>query len=668
MDLKFSKQLDVTPKKILKAVSKPKIGDIKKRAKDLFMRTTDSVKASPWNYLLAFFLFFLIFGVLIWQLARLQIVEGEEMLAKSENNQIRLESTAAYRGVIFDRNGVKLVENITSSNLYLSIEPYESVRGKLDESKLGEVSNTLRGILGDSWNKTSKDGSATYSSIMERVQKIYEESPYFTAILIASDLSNDTVIKIKAQFESLPGAYIDDGSKREYPFKDSISAVLGYTGEVTAEDLDVFDYVSATDIVGRSGLERKYDEILAGEDGKVAWEVDSQGRKISDEGLVVSEPVSGQNMYLTIDMDVQKKMYELLAAGVKNVDATGGAGIIEDVNTGEIIAMVTYPSYDNNLFTGGISAKDYAKLVKNTANPLLNRAVGAQIPPGSTFKTIVSVGALDTGAVTRNTKYVSTSSYKFSNGASFQEYMNHSYGTLNLIDALSVSSNVFFCEVIRHWDMNALVPYMEKFGIGKLTGIDIPGEGAGRLPSPANKLLLATTSSPWLDPIWYPEGDSCNSVIGQGITLATPIQMVNWVSAIANEGTLYKPHIAKYFVDENGNKTEVLAEVLQSNIAGKEAFDITKEGMWSVVNGSRAFIPMLGNLGVEVAAKTGTAEFGALNKKGQYEHTHAWTTGFFPYDKPKYAFVLFLEDGGLSLNATKIAKEMISWMVKEGKI
>jgi len=181
-------------------------------------------------------------------------------------------------------------------------------------------------------------------------------------------------------------------------------------------------------------------------------------------------------------------------------------------------------------------------------------------------------------------------------------------------------------------------------------------------------MLLANSTSPWLEPVWYPEGDSCNSVIGQGIGLVTPIQMSNWVAAIANEGTLYKPHIAKYFEDENKNRVDIPIEILQNNIAKAEAFNIAKEGMWSAVNGNGASISSLANLGVVVAAKTGTAEFGTVDSKGNYEHTHAWVTGFFPYDKPKYSFSIFLEDGGESLNAVRIMREMITWMVKEGKI
>lgn len=667
MNLRFSKNLETTKKK---AVSRKNISgkvDIKVLAKNIWKSDPGQRSSSSWNYLIVFVLFFGVFAVLLWQLSSLQIAQGDVMLAKSENNQVKIESIPAYRGVMFDRNGVKLVENVSSVNLYIMIDRYLN-QGDLNNELLQKATDTLGGILGNHWKRTSDDQSVEYSSMMERILKIHGESPYFTDILIASDLSNDEVIKIKANAENLLGIYIDDGSKRSYPYKELLSSILGYTGDVTTEDLTKLSYVNSTDVVGRTGLEREYDEQLAGKDGQMAWEVDALGKKISNEGLVLENPVSGKNMYLTLDVSVQNKMYEALQAGVKSAKAVGGAGIIEDVNTGEIVAMVTYPSYDNNLFIGGISVKDYSALLNDSSNPLMNRAVAAQVPPGSTFKTMVATSALDAGAINRYTLYTSSSGYRFSSGALFQEYHGHAYGTLNVVEALMVSSNIYFCEVIRHWDMNALVPYLEKFGIGKVTGIDIPGEMSGRLPSPANKLMLANSTSPWLDPIWYPEGDSCNSVIGQGITLVTPIQMSNWMAAIANKGTLYKPHIAKYFVDENNNKTDVPVEVLQSNIAGSKAFDITREGMWSAVNGGRASIGSLAGLGISVAAKTGTAEFGALNKEGNYEHTHSWVGGFFPYDNPKYSYSIFLEDGGESINAVRVIRDVISWMVKEGKI
>ena len=617
-----------------------------------------------WNYILIFLLFLVFFSVLIVELSSLQIAHGEEMLAMSENNQIKIRKIPAYRGIIFDRNGKKLVSNESSMNVYLALEHYLDSEGYIDTDMVELSSNTLTGILGDGWSKDGVEEGVEYSSISEKIYSIHKESPYFSEILIASDIDNDLAIKIKADAEKLPGVYIDSGNKRMYPEREILSHILGYTSIVSAEDLDVLDYIQPTDVIGRSGLERKYDKELLGEYGEIAWEVDAIGRTVSKEGYIVKEPVSGKNMYLTIDLDMQRKMYEVMQEGVAEYGAVGGAGILQDPSTGEILAMVSFPGYDNNLFVGGISSQEYSGLINDVRNPLMNRAIAAQMPPGSTFKTLVAVGGLEGGAITKNTVYVSRRGYTFSSGAPFQDYRNMAYGALNLIDAISVSSNIYFCELIRNWDMNELVPYLEKFGIGQYTGVDIPGEAPGRMPSPANKIALANTISPWLDPVWYPEGDSCNSVIGQGIALVTPLQMVNWISAIANEGTLYTPYVGAYFVNEENERNTLQYAPLQTEVASKESLKIVKEGMWSAVNGPRATIRILSGMKVQVAAKTGTAEFGRLNKDGEYENTHAWATGFFPYENPKYSFTIFLEDGGESLNAVKVARKMIEWMIE----
>jgi len=279
---------------------------------------------------------------------------------------------------------------------------------------------------------------------------------------------------------------------------------------------------------------------------------------------------------------------------------------------------------------------------------------------------LVAAAGLDAKVIDRNTVYISRSGYTFSNGAPFQEFRKHSYGPLNVVDALAVSSNIYFCEMIRKWDMNELVPYLESFGIGEYTGIDIPGEAPGRLPSPENKIKLANTTSPWLEPVWYPEGDSCNSVIGQGITLVTPVQMANWMAAIANGGTLYTPHVAKKFVDEKGFEYPVEPKVLSDTGVSKEALEIVRKGMWETVNSSRGIVGSLSNTGTSVAAKTGTAEFGKVNEEGIYEDTHAWVAGFFPYENPKYSFSIFLEDGGMSSNASAVMRNLLIWMVENG--
>lgn len=668
MGLKFSKNMD-------KEVKKCKAFSLCLDFKSIRQGLRESVRQGQadqfnpaWNFVLLFVLFIGIFGFLIVQLSSLQIVKGDEMEQRSRFNQIRVRKDSAFRGVIMDRNGKLLAQNVSSMNLYLSVEKYLDEKGFVNSELLEKTSNTLQGIIGGLWKDVTVDSKDQYGSLSEKIYSIYEKNTYFTEILIARSIDNDMAIKIKANSNDLPGVYVDSGSKREYPEGTSFSHILGYTGAVTAEDMKKLDYIDSTDVVGRIGLEKEYDKRLIGQDGEIAWEVDSLGRTISDKGYVLKEAVSGDNLYLSVDIDIQKKLYELMEKAVVDYKAIGGAAIVQDVKTGELLSLVSDPGYDNNKFIGGISQEEYSGLLTNPRNPLLNRAIAAQMPPGSTFKVVVAAAGLDAGVLTRNTIYVSRSGYTFTGGASFQEYGNHSYGAINLIDAISVSSNIYFCEMIRKWNMDSLVPYLEKFGIGEYTKIDIPGEAPGRLPSPSNKIELSKTS-PWLEPVWYPEGDSCNSVIGQGITLVTPIQMANWTSAIANGGTLNRPHLAKYFENEKKEKDGLVFKPLQENVVSSDALKLVREGMWSAVNGPRATIRGVSGIsGVTVAAKTGTAEFGKLNSKGEYEHTHAWVTTFFPYENPKYVLTIFLEDGGQSYNTAKVAKEMIVWMKENGKI
>ena len=664
-------KIEFDKKLVSKRMHKPIVNNngnvsVKKKGKisKVILGKGNEVRISGWNFIYAFLLFSLVFFVLIINLVKLQVVQGEEMLKRSKDNKVRITLVDAFRGVIFDSKGQKLVENVSSVNVYLLLEKYYKQDG-LDNQGVEETLDTLGGILGDSWNQSESDGTK-YTSLSDRVFSIYKKEEYVNKILLASDISNDLVIKIKAMGDSLEGVVLDNGNKRRYLQGDIFSHLLGYTSEASEKDLEKYTHLMVGDIVGKSGVEKFYEEQLKGTKGRIAQEIDVFGRSVSNTQYMLSKPVSGKSLYLSINSDIQKEMYRVLKEAVDNNSAAGGAGVIEDVNSGEILAIVSYPSYDNNLFVNGISQIEYDKLIKDKRNPLLDRSIAAQIPPGSTFKTIVAAAGLEAGVINKNSKYLSKTGYTFSNGAPFQEFRNHSYGTLSVTDALMVSSNIFFCEMIRDWNMNELAKYLEAFGIGQSTGIDIPGEMPGRMPSPENKKILAQTSSPWLEEIWYPEGDSCNSVIGQGITLVTPIQMSNWIAAIANGGTLHTPHIAKKFVDENGFEYEIEYKPLKEEVVSQNSLDIVKQGMWEVVYGSRGIAKSLGSTGTVVAAKTGTAEFGKLNSKGVYEDTHAWATGFFPYKNPKYSFSILLEDGGSSSNAVVAIKQLITWMVANG--
>jgi len=648
----FAKYFDGINKK---EFAKKAISSIKKKRREI-------VTISRWNYVVPFIIFAGLFLTIFSSLFNLQVVKGKELYERSVNNKLEVTNIPANRGVIFDRNGNKIAENIPSINITIDLREYKKDDG-IDYNLLRGTLERVDKILPEKYKKQSSTEKVfTALDKMNETEKVLART-----FVLAHGVDNETAIQVKSKYDELKGITVDNASQRYYSGGLSLAHILGYTGDVYAEDLEKLDYVDFDDVIGKSGVEKVYDKELFGLDGKKAVEVDGLGNVVADNDVIISEPKSGQSLYLSIDKNAQNQMYKILEKGSKTYKATGAAGILEDVNTGEIIVMTSYPGYDNNKFIGGISAKEYSRLLNDKRAPLNNRPIAAQIPPGSTFKTIIAAASLDAGAIDRSTVYVSRANYTFSNGARFQEYQDHVYGPLTVVDALSVSSNLFFCEVIRNWDMNELVPYLEKFGIGQYTYIDVPGEGSGTLPSPANKIKLANSTNPWLDPIWYPEGDSCNSVIGQGITTVTPIQMVNWISAIANGGTLNTPHVAKRLVSPDGSESDVQSEPLRKNIISSSALKIVREGMWASVNGPRRVVFPLTDAKVEVAGKTGTAEFGKVNSKGIYEHTHAWVTGFFPYDKPKYAFTIFMEDGGESYNAAKLAREFIDWWVGYGK-
>jgi penicillin-binding protein 2 len=664
-DLKFDKKVEESS---LKKLLIKDFDTHRASNKDLVMHilhTGSSGEISAWDFLYILLLSLVLFSILFFSLARLQIVQGDEMSQRSQQNSIRVTSIPAYRGIIFDRDGNKVVENTPAVNVYLNIDVYLDEEMQINEGKLKETTVFLEEILKNKWEDVEEE-NVQYSSIYEKVVSIYDTDPYFSNILIARDIDNDVAIKIKSNKEILEGVVLEDESKRRYIYPDQFAHILGYVGQASVEDVEKYDYVSSNDIVGKVGIEKYYNELLAGKNGQMATEVNALGHSITGTSYTISPQVSGQSLYTTIDLEVQKKMYEMVEDAVHENGANGAALIIEDVNNGEILSMISYPGYNSNQFIGGISQSEYDKLLNDPRIPLLNRPIAAQVPPGSTFKTLVAASALDAGAITESTRYVSRHGYTFSNGAPFQEFQNHAYGSLNVVQGIARSSNIYFCETIRNWDIDELVPYLEDFGIGQYTGIDIPGEMPGRLPSPENKIFLAEHGATWLDPIWYPEGDGCNTVIGQGITLVTPLQMVNWISAIANGGTLHTPHIAQKSVSEQGEENIFEFEPLNEDFISKKALETVREGMWSVVHSDIGSAKILRNVGEEIAIKTGTAEFGALNEKGEYEHSHVWITGFYPYKDPKYAFVLFFEDGGLSFDSLPHAKNILSWLISSG--
>ncbi len=629
-----------------------------KTIKGSFVGEVEPAQSSLWRSVYLYGIAALAFGVLLFVVVNLQVVQGRELSERSVQNQLEEREIQASRGVIYDRNGQKLAVNEPSFNLFIN------PRDVQDEDLPGVFASLEYYV------------HVPVADLQKKYDEALEAEPLTQNVLLVQDLNRDDVLEIRSHIEELKGIWIDSTSKRNYVGGDMFSHLLGYTGESDESLIASDPTIEMGDIVGKDGIENFYDSRFKGKKGTEVVEVDAMQNVIAEYVNAGSAPVSGDSLYLTIDADAQRKMYEILSAGVQEYGATGGAAVLENVKTGEIWASVSYPTFDNNKFVGGISNEDYAALSGDPNLPLFNRVISEQQPPGSMFKTIVASAALQEGAITPNTVFVSTGVMYLSGNYPFQEYHQNAYGALDLNGGIAKSSNIYFCNTMLALGIDRFVPYAEFFGIGTPTGIDIPGEMPGRVPSPENKLKLAQTS-PWLDPIWYPEGDACNSAIGQGITLVTPLQVANWAAAIANGGSVLQPRLAyKWLLGEpeiNLNTDEVVAaspsqkeEVVNTSILREGKVDdgnleVVRQGMRSSTYGPLSVIVPLRDAKVAVAAKTGTAEFGVKDETGIYTKTHAWVMGFFPYDDPQFSFTFFLEGGGESNNSAQLARYFIDW-------
>ncbi len=550
-----------------------------------------------------------------------------ENLAK--DNKILTIDLPPSRGIIFSEENTPLTVNLPTYNLVIN-----------DKTGLDYITKSYAEIAKKLLTDTDNIKYPIIINISEKER----------ALLLA-DNKKPQSIKIQTSI------------KREYPYPYILSHTIGYTSHVFAEDLESNPNLKFNDIIGRAGLEKQYDEYLRGKHGTKIVEINALGQIIQTNKTRIIDPLPGADIYTALNLKMQKNLYTALKTVIEKYHIKAGAGVILNVNNGEVKAIVSYPSYDINKFSLGISSKDYQHLLTDSRKPLFNRAIMAQAPPGSTFKTMVAVAALQEKAITETTTFYSSGIIKLAGGTPFQEYHKHVYGWLTVRDALMVSSNIFFCKTILRLGIDKLDKYLEYFNIGKPTGIDLPGEASGRIPSIEEKIKLAQSGAYWLDPVWYPEGDSCNSAIGQGITLVTPIQLATVAAAIANNGIVYKPHIVTKIVYPSGKIQKIEKQINAKVPASTHVFQIVREGMHMSVYGNRGIIYNLRNSPIEVAAKTGTAEFGIKTKEG-YLTTHAWIMGFYPYKKPKYAFAIFLESGGSSLRAAEVMELFLNKQYK----
>ena len=483
----------------------------------------------------------------------------------------------------------------------------------------------------------------------------------FAPIALVVNLPIETAFVIEEAHHTLPGVMVLTNAEREYLTGALTADLIGYMGPIPAEQAETYrdkGYAS-TDWVGYAGIERSFEAEMRGTAGLREIEVDVAGREIATIGKP-APAAPGRNLVLTIDMELQRAMEAALRRGLEAAHSPSGAAIAINPQTGAVLGMVSLPTYDNNLFADGITANEYLSLSENKYRPLLNHAISGIYPPGSTFKTVPAAGALQEGVITPRTRLQDEGIMwlpnkffpdDFSKAQPFYCWLykyGRGHGPITVAEALAVSCDVFFYQAgggLRDFQgLNAdrLAQYARAFGYGEVTGIDLPGEHPGLVPSDQWKRL--TYGEGWVT------GDTYNMSIGQGFVLATPLQVANAAAAVANGGVLYRPQLVARMTDAEGAVVmEMQPEVIRTLPVKPEYMAVVREGMFGAVNWANGTAPGARVAGVAVAGKTGTAEFWdpeiGYDAKG-FLPTHAWFMAFAPFDNPQIAVVAFIYNGG----------------------
>jgi penicillin-binding protein 2 len=600
----------------------------------------------------------LMFGILSVQLARMQLIQGNAYDQKAESNRLRIETTLPARGLIYDRNGKPLVENVASYSAAVVAADVPDLDANSDPPSCTNRCKQITIALQEVTGVPAGDIEAT---LIKRGQS----NDPFTPAVVKDNLPEETAFALREKLASLPGVRVVVQPQRHYLEGELLSHILGFVGPVYAEDyarLAPAGY-QLTDRVGKAGIELTYESLLRGTTGHQAVETDSSGRTISVIDSTPSTP--GLNVVLSIDVDLQRKVEEILREGMG--PSLNAAAIVMDVHTGDILAMVSLPDYDSNLFSGEIDQAALAKLSDDPAKPMLNHAISEMYAPGSTFKQITGTGALQDGVATANTEITSNGYIQVKNEYdpsivyTFRDWRSD-LGTMNFYRGLAMSSDVYFYYLAGGYkgdDGSAfeglgatrLAKWAREFGLGERSGIDLPGETEGLVPDPQWK--EQTVGEPWV------LGDTYNFGIGQGYVGATPIQMLLVTSALANGGDLMIPHVVKELQDGDGNVVTLARDTVKRHLdVDPRNIDIMREAMRQSVADGAAYTAQVP--GVTVAGKTGTAEYGEEISPGHYKE-HGWFTGFAPFEDPQVAVVVFMEQGNGAATAAPTAAKILDF-------
>jgi len=549
-----------------------------------------------------------VFVLLGWGAVSLQLIKGDFYLQKAENNYIRLLPLPAERGTVYDRNGEVLVRD--TPEFEISMIP-------------GEVKNKQY-----VFDIVSRITGTPPEAVMRTYRKNYLYPFAYTPLV-------QHITKAQGmRFEelALAGVFVTTRWKRYYLYPFSTTHVLGYVKEMqeSVSKLKKYGFSPGTR-VGYTGVEQQYDEYLRGQEGGLQVEVDSRGRTMNFLGR--KAPERGKDIYLTIDKNMQESAYNAL-------QGHQGSLIFMDVRTGEVLALVNQPSFNNNDF---IEGKNISELFVDERKPLLNRALQGEFPPGSIFKIVTAAAALSENKITPATTHECLGYFNLGNAIS-KCWTTH--GVVNLYDALKVSCNVYFWNVAMMLNKEPIIKWARIFGYGKTTGIDIPNEKKGTVPSRAWKQAM-------LHEDWY-GGDTLNLAIGQGFLQVTPLQGLEMISIVARNGMSVVPYLVKRIDD-----IQMKHESSEKIPLAEEHLAAIKVGLRKVVNEEHGTAHSLSVLDLKLAGKTGTAQVPP-------KAPHGWFVGYFPYDAPQYSIIVFLEHGSAGAEAVKVGYNFLKELTEKG--
>jgi penicillin-binding protein 2 len=540
------------------------------------------------------FIFIAVFVIYAARLFSMQILRGEQYRSAAQNIAKRTTVIPAQRGEIYDRNYTQpLVLNTDS--FAVSITPGEVPQGEMD-TVIGKLAEIL---------KISRD----------QIERKVPPSIYYLyqPVEVAVNISFAAIAVLAEQVDALPGVSWQSKPIRSYAEIGSLSHIIGYVGDITRDELTMLynKGYQQGDVIGKNGIERQYDEILRGREGRETRTVDVRGRRVSGENTRIA-PTMGKNLVLTIDRKIQTLAEKALGQRI-------GAVIVLRPTDGEILAMVSYPWYDPNIFIHSELSAEYQSLVDDPNKPLINRAIQSSYPPASTFKIVMTTGILAEDAFPADQTIDCPGEISYGDRAWRCHIRRPGHGRLNLHEAMAQSCDIYYWVVGRDYlGIEQIVNYARDYGYGELSGVDIPGEISGFIPTPQWK--ERRLHERWLG------GDTMNTSIGQGYTLVTPLQMADMVAMAVNDGVVYKPHFLKEVRDPQTGAVEqsVQPEILHQSDIDKAVFRQVKEDMRGVISEGTARFP-LNIKSVEIAGKTGTGEVGLQDQ------WHSWFTSYAPY-------------------------------------